>query len=166
MGATLSILKSLTLPALIALVLYLITTYLVVPLWRRHHSRYTSYIPLPTSIQNLTTQTNSFRQRLQDTLTRTVLPSTWQAVAFDTYRSPHSHTSSQDFNGDSGEELEEVDEARRREALSLDARRGRGSDDRRLSRDLEEGFKDDSDDEGAEVIANLARMGMITMRER
>lgn len=87
-------------------------------------------------------------------------------MAFDTYRSPHSHTSSQDFNGDSGEELEEVDEARRREALSLDARRGRGSDDRRLSRDLEEGFKDDSDDEGAEVIANLARMGMITMRER
>lgn len=35
----------------------------------------------------------------------------------------------------------------RREALSLDARRGRDIDDRRLSRDLEEGFKDDSDEE-------------------
>jgi len=60
-----------------------------------------------------------------------------------------------------------VDEARRREALSLDARRGRATagDDRRLSRDLEEGFKDDSDDEeSAEVIANLERMGMISRR--
>lgn len=62
-----------------------------------------------------------------------------------------------------------MDEAQRREALSLDARRGRhtsGGVDRRLSRDLEEGFKDDSDDddESAAVIANLERMGMITMR--
>lgn len=35
----------------------------------------------------------------------------------------------------------------RREALSLDARRGRDEDGRRLSRDLEEGFKDDSSDD-------------------
>jgi hypothetical protein len=41
--------------------------------------------------------------------------------------------------------LDDVDD-HRREALSLDARRGR-DDARRLSRDLEEGFKDDSDDE-------------------
>ena len=47
---------------------------------------------------------------------------------------------------DEGEELYEVDD-NRREALSLDARRGRDDDGRRLSRDLEEGFKDDSDDE-------------------
>jgi len=46
-----------------------------------------------------------------------------------------------------GEELFEVDD-NRREALSLDARRILNFDDgRRLSRDLEEGFKDDSDDE-------------------
>jgi hypothetical protein len=38
-------------------------------------------------------------------------------------------------------------DSNRREALSLDARRGREDVDRRLSRDLEEGFKDDSDDE-------------------
>jgi hypothetical protein len=38
-------------------------------------------------------------------------------------------------------------DSNRREALSLDARRGRDDDGRRLSRDLEEGFKDDSDDE-------------------
>ena len=36
----------------------------------------------------------------------------------------------------------------RREALSLDARRGHIDDaGRRLSRDLEEGFRDDSDEE-------------------
>lgn len=64
-----------------------------------------------------------------------------------------------------------MDDARRREALSLDARRGTNTagDDRRLSRDLEEGFKDDSedeDDEGAAVLANLERMGMITRPSR
>lgn len=52
-----------------------------------------------------------------------------------------------DFDEDEGEELYEVDDGRR-EALSLDARRGRDVDGRRLSRDLEEGFRDDSDEEG------------------
>ncbi len=54
--------------------------------------------------------------------------------------------SSSDFDEEEGEELYEVDD-NRREALSLDARRGRNEDGSRLSRDLEEGFKDDSDDE-------------------
>jgi len=49
----------------------------------------------------------------------------------------------------------------------LDARRGMtGNGDERLSRDLEEGFKDDSEDEedahSREVIRNLERMGMIS----
>lgn len=52
-----------------------------------------------------------------------------------------------DFDDEDGEELSDVDE-RRREALSLDSRRD-VLDDRRLSRDLEEGFRDDSDDETA-----------------
>jgi len=156
MGATFSVLKSLTIPALIALVLYLLTTYLIVPLWLRHHARYTSYIPLP----NISI-TSSFRQRLQSTLTRIILPSTWRA------QTSHASTYRQEWDSESGEELEEVDEARRREALSLDARRGRtGNGDERLSRDLEEGFKDDSEDEedahSREVIRNLERMGMIS----
>lgn len=50
------------------------------------------------------------------------------------------------FDEDDGEELSDVDEHRRL-ALSLDARRGAANEDRRLSRDLEEGFRDDSDDE-------------------
>jgi len=54
--------------------------------------------------------------------------------------------SGSDFDEDEGEELFEVDD-NRREALSLDARRGRDDNGRRLSRDLEEGFKDDSDED-------------------
>jgi hypothetical protein len=50
-----------------------------------------------------------------------------------------------DFDDEEGEELYEVDDGHR-EALSLDAGRG-DPDGRRLSRDLEEGFKDDSEDE-------------------
>jgi hypothetical protein len=42
--------------------------------------------------------------------------------------------------------------------LSLDARRDRDDDGRRLSRELEEGFKDDSDDE--DDIQNRARRGV------
>lgn len=51
-----------------------------------------------------------------------------------------------DLDDEEGEELYEVDD-NRREALSLDARRGRNEDCSRLSRDLEEGFRDDSDEE-------------------
>jgi hypothetical protein len=54
--------------------------------------------------------------------------------------------SGSDFDEEEGEELYDVDD-NRRQALSLDARRARDDDERRLSRDLEEGFKDDSDDE-------------------
>jgi hypothetical protein len=51
------------------------------------------------------------------------------------------------FDEEDGEELFEVGD-NRREALSLDSTRGRGDDvGRRLSRDLEEGFMDDSDED-------------------
>lgn len=57
--------------------------------------------------------------------------------------------SGSDFDEEDGEELYTVDD-NRREAISLDARRGRDEDGRRLSRDLEEGFKDESDEEDEE----------------
>jgi len=56
-----------------------------------------------------------------------------------------------DFDEEEGEELYEVDQ-NRREALSLDARRGTNEDGSRLSRDLEEGFKDDSEDEEEDAL--------------
>lgn len=95
----------------------------------------------------MATQTTTFRQRLQGTLARHILPSSWRSqFGQNQYTSNAEAGNESDFDDDDGEELFEVD-ANRREALSLDARRGIDDDGRRLSRDLEEGFKDDSDDE-------------------
>lgn len=77
-----------------------------------------------------------------------LVPSTWRSH-FDRNRhtvSAQDGMGGSEFDEEEGEELFDVDD-NRREALSLDARRGRDEDGRRLSRDLEEGFKDDSDDE-------------------
>jgi hypothetical protein len=49
------------------------------------------------------------------------------------------------FGDEDGEELFEITDGRR-EALSLDERRGHEENGTRLSRDLEEGFRDDSSD--------------------
>lgn len=75
-----------------------------------------------------------------------MLPSTWRSDFNQGYIVSAEDGFGGGFDEDDGEELSDVDD-HRREALSLDARRG-AVDDRRLSRDLEEGFKDDSDDEG------------------
>jgi hypothetical protein len=87
----------------------------------------------------------SWRQRIKNALIRNLLPSTWRTdFGRDGYAVNGQDSS--DFDEEEGEELYEVDE-NRREALSLDARRGLNEDGSRLSRDLEEVFKDDSDDE-------------------
>lgn len=78
------------------------------------------------------------------------MPSSWRSdFGRDRYAVSAQDGSGSDFDEDEGEELFEVDD-NRREALSLDARRGRDDDGRRLSRDLEEGFKDDSDEDSDE----------------
>ncbi|KAL3425748.1 hypothetical protein PVAG01_02539 [Phlyctema vagabunda] len=143
MGATLSLLKTLVIPALISLILYVIVSFVIVPVWKRYRVRYSQYLP----IESISTRTSSLRQRTQDAIARFILPSAWTAE----YRQHRYPLSAEDGFGselgdNEGEELFEVDD-NRREALSLDARRGRDIDDRRLSRDLEEGFKDDSDED-------------------
>jgi hypothetical protein len=130
------------LPAIVSLLLYLILSYVVVPLWQRYRGRYSRYIPLDA----IGSHTTSLRQRIQDAAARFLLPSSWRTE----FRSGHfvgngAGASDSGFDDEDGEELFEVDE-NRREALSLDARRGHNDDGGRLSRDLEEGFKDDSDD--------------------
>jgi hypothetical protein len=97
-------------------------------------------------VDAISTHTTSFRQRVQDALVRYLVPSSWrQKFGRDRATASAQDGSGSDFDDEEGEELDDVDD-HRREALSLDARRGR-DDARRLSRDLEEGFKDDSDDE-------------------
>jgi len=143
MGATLSLLKTLIVPAIISLILYLLLSYLIIPLWKRYRGRYSQYLPLDT----ISTRTTSLRQRVQSTAVRFLLPSSWRSdFGRNRYTVSAEDGSGSDFDEDDGEELYEVND-NRREALSLDARRGGDDDGRRLSRDLEEGFKDDSDDE-------------------
>ncbi|KAH7377946.1 hypothetical protein BKA64DRAFT_766611 [Cadophora sp. MPI-SDFR-AT-0126] len=142
----LSVLKTLLIPAIISLILYLLVSYVVVPIWKRYRGKYSQYLPLDT----ISTQTSSIRQRILDAIARWVLPSAWRShFNRDQYTVSAQDGSGSDFDEEEGEELYEVDD-NRREALSLDARRGRDDDGRRLSRDLEEGFKDDSDEEDDE----------------
>lgn len=64
-----------------------------------------------------------------------------------------------DFDEEDGEELYAVEDAEsnRREALSLDVHRRRDETGRRLSRELEEGFKDDSDESEDETHTSGSR---------
>jgi len=142
MGATTSLLKTLVIPAAISLGLYFFLSYLIIPLWQKYRGRYSRYIPLET----ISSHTGSLRQRVQSAVARFLLPSSWRSNPPTRFVVSASAGPDNNFDEDEGEELYEVD--RRREALSLDARRGQ--DDRRLSRDLEEGFRDDSDDEDDE----------------
>ncbi|PQE13958.1 checkpoint hus1 protein [Rutstroemia sp. NJR-2017a BBW] len=141
MGSTWSLLKTLIIPAIISLILYLLLSFVVVPIWKRYRARYGQYLPLET----ISNRTTSLRQRAQAAAVRLLLPSSWSAD-FGRGRISAQDGATSDFDEDDGEELFDVDD-NRREALSLDARRGRDDDGRRLSRDLEEGFKDDSDDD-------------------
>jgi hypothetical protein len=129
------------LPAALAFLIYLLLSYAIVPLWQRYRGRYSRYIPLDT----ISTHTTSLRQRFQDTLTRFLLPSAWRSTLAGRFTVSAEDGSDQGFDDEDGEELFEVDD-NRREALSLDARRGHDGEGR-LSRELEEGFRDDSDDE-------------------
>lgn len=135
--------QTLIIPALISLILYLIISYAIVPIWKRYRGRYNNYLPL----DSITTRTTSLRHRIQNAVFSRLIPSTWRRdFGGERYAVSAEDGTGSDFDDEEGEELYEVDDGHR-EALSLDARRGRDIDGRRLSRDLEEGFKDDSDDE-------------------
>ncbi|KAI0124134.1 hypothetical protein BJ170DRAFT_638232 [Xylariales sp. AK1849] len=147
MGSTLSVVKTLIVPALISLLLFLFSTYLLLPLWRQYRQRYSQYLPLDT----ISSHTSSFRSRVQNTIAKWLIPSEWRMGSMRDRLVTADTDSVSGFDTDDGEELDEVseEERRRRHALSLDANVvGRGEDSgRRLSRDLEEGFMDDSEEE-------------------
>ncbi|KAI0835358.1 hypothetical protein F5Y06DRAFT_276734 [Hypoxylon sp. FL0890] len=142
MGSTLSVVKTLVIPAVISLILFLISTYVLVPLWRHYRTRYSQYLPLDT----ISTHTSSIRGRVQDAIARWLLPSRWRFNISERLV-VGDNASDLGFSSDEGEELDEVDDDRRH-ALSLDTHNPEHADSmRRLSRDLEEGFRDDSDEE-------------------
>ncbi|CAF3458168.1 hypothetical protein SNK05_011223 [Fusarium graminearum] len=142
MGTTMSVIKTLIIPAVISLILFILLTYILIPLWRRY-ARYSQYLPLDT----LSSHTSSLRERI------TARVAAWRSnrdVAFA------SDDGSDDGIGDDGEELGNVDEATWRQ-MEADTRAARPDNARRLSRDLEEGFRDDSDDEPDRLARNNFR---------
>lgn len=149
--------QSLFLPALIALALFLVLTYVLVPAYRRHRLRYSNYLPVSNSWQSsLATSTSTLRQQASDALLTFLLPSRWAEWRFRRYASQRGRVV--DAEGERGDEEmgdlsddTDIDDddlvLGRRDAVSLD-QRGVGIDsNRRLSRELEQGFRDSSDEE-------------------
>lgn len=134
MGSTSSFYGALLIPALIAGATYLLLSFIILPLWTRYKTRYTRYLPLSA----VSSASTTVRDRIADFITAYMLPGRWRAELQQNGAE----------NQDSEEELDEyshiteTEANRRREALSLSLER---NTERRLSRDLEQGFASDSD---------------------
>jgi len=150
MGKTADVFLSLLIPAAVSLLLFFMISYIVVPLWQRYRGRYSRYVPL----ESINTHTSSVRQRVQGLLAGFFLLSIWR-TGYQSSVDPHEG-SEDAFDEEDGEELFEIPDGRR-EALSLDERRGCDGTEARLTRDLEEGFRDDSDN--GETAPNATRSG-------
>ncbi|KAL2007234.1 hypothetical protein VTN00DRAFT_8672 [Thermoascus crustaceus] len=145
MGAILDLIKTIITPALISLALYLLFSYVIIPFFRRYHQRYAQYLPLHT----ISAHTSSLRDRVADALMHVFLPSSWRSGARLVEGHQHNdHDGDSVLNEEEGENMVgmNMDPARRE---ALERRRSTAGDaEVRLSRELEEGFMDDSDDEG------------------
>ncbi|EEU44465.1 uncharacterized protein NECHADRAFT_85031 [Fusarium vanettenii 77-13-4] len=143
MGASTSVIKTLAVPAVVSLILFLLSTYVLIPLWRRY-ARYSQYLPL----DSLSSQTLSLRDRITSRI------SAWRSNRNAPFA---SDTGSEDgLDDEDGEELGHVDDATWRQ-MEADTRPARPDNTRRLSRDLEEGFRDDSDEESDRLARNNVR---------
>lgn len=141
--------QTIFIPALISLTLYLVLSYLLLPFIRRHRHRYNQYVPL----NSLAASTTSIRHRIYDGLVALFLPSSWFLWRD---RGGLGDGSDRADEGDSLTDAEEGEgmvglqhDPRRREALERRAS-DFGDAERRLSRELEEGFRDDSEEDEEE----------------
>lgn len=135
--------QTILIPLFLAAILYVLLALLILPFVRRHRSRYSQYIPMPAGVSDFPT---SWRTKVSDALYNLFVPSTWGRNR--TVIDGSAHADDELFDDEEGEGMvgfDPIDE-RRREAL--EQRRSMMEEERRLGRDLEEGFKDDSDDEG------------------
>ncbi|PYH38472.1 uncharacterized protein BO87DRAFT_327137 [Aspergillus neoniger CBS 115656] len=136
MGSATNFAKTIIIPAVISLTLYLLFSFVIIPFFRRYHQRYSQYLPLHT----ISAHTTTLRDRIADALMRRFLPSVWRQSQFD----QHDNISIYD---EEGEIMVGMDmDPSRREALER-RRSTAGDAESRLSRELEAGFMDDSDDE-------------------
>ncbi|ATY63131.1 hypothetical protein CCM_07805 [Cordyceps militaris CM01] len=98
MGAALSGIKVLIVPATISLALFLLVTFAVLPLWRRYRNRYSQYLPLGSL-----GSAESLRDRIAGRLAALTLPSTWRRD-----RGRFAAGTADEGEADTGEELGRV----------------------------------------------------------
>jgi hypothetical protein len=131
-------------PLFLAAILYVLLALIILPFVRRHRSRYSQYLPMPAGVPEFS---SSWRTKVSDALYNLFAPATWGRNHRVVDGSGGDHNDDELFDDEEGEGMvgfDPIDE-RRREAL--EQRRSMMEEERRLGRDLEEGFKDDSDDE-------------------
>ncbi|EOD42857.1 hypothetical protein GTA08_BOTSDO08242 [Neofusicoccum parvum] len=174
-----SFVKTIFIPLLVAALLYVLISFVLLPLHRRYVRKYQHYLPLPAAsadaLHTLSTTTspswirarlsglyNAASARLPFALPFAAAPRTASATPLGGYNDDDDDS---DFDIEDGEGegmvgFEPMEQERRREALERQRGRGRGGgavddvgrSERRLSRELEEGFRDsssESEDDGA-----------------
>ena len=143
-------------PASISLVLYILISFVLVPFLRHHYvQRYAHYLPL----DSISAHTSTVRDRIGDAVMRCVVRSSARlrrrgsSVHVDNYERDGGGGDHDGRDNSIGEEEGEImvgmqmDHERRaalgrfQRAWGVEAQHG----ERRLSRELEEGFMDDSD---------------------
>jgi hypothetical protein len=90
--------QTLVVPAVISLLLFLVLTFIVVPLWRYYRLRYGQYLPL----DSITSHTTSLRQRVTDSLVQFMVNPPW--------RRNRGPVPAEDNDLEEGEELDVVDD--------------------------------------------------------
>ena len=134
--------QTILVPLFLAAILYTLLAFLILPFIRRHRSRYSQYLPVSASVADFPA---SWRTKLSDALYNLFAPSAWVRQRSVVHGSgQHDDDLLDDEEGEGMVGFDPIDE-RRREAL--EQRRSMMEEEMRLGRDLEEGFKDDSEDE-------------------
>ncbi|KAI7245347.1 hypothetical protein KC343_g1467 [Hortaea werneckii] len=182
MGAFLDVSKALFIPAAVAATLYALFTYLLLPFYRNHYARYRQYLPL--SVNSSSSNTRGLRTRFTDWLVNAMIPNSMRwgrdgdVVRYTSASDPDGTGARRArdsfdsevyvFGEEEGERLVGFDHERL--PRGRDERGGvvEVASDRRLSRELEAGFKDESSEESGDdgrrdlstplLISNRAEM--------
>ncbi|KAJ5545382.1 hypothetical protein N7535_006229 [Penicillium sp. DV-2018c] len=138
--------QTILIPAAIALSIYVLLSCILIPIFRRYHQRYSQYLPL----HSISAHTRSLRDRIADQVMHFFLPSRWRWGA----RMNHDNISIDD---EEGEVLTGMNTDSARRGVLGRRRDSLAETGPRLSRELEQGFMDDSDEEGSDGQRNGGR---------
>ncbi|KAI5303555.1 hypothetical protein KEM56_007432 [Ascosphaera pollenicola] len=143
MGTFKDFLKTAIVPAAISLAIYLVLFFVLIPLIRNTRQRYARYLPLNA----ISEHTSSLRDRIS---------LAFVTCAFNSRRRSIRQAEEDDFDEDEGEGMVgfEMDPSQR----AFFGRQTHDASDSRLNRDLEAGFRDDSDhDDPGDTDRRLSR---------